>query len=376
MLTGAVVLSLLSLAWLSQGFPTALNPLNPYPDKPRVTFKPDGSFTLSVFSDLHFGENPWDTWGPEQDRKSLVIMRDVLSREKPDYIVLNGDQITGENTFKENSTTLVNILTQPIRDAKIPFSSTYGNHDNQVNITHLAELEQELKIAPTSYTRRSPPGVGGPGGEANYWVPIYAKSTDAAPSLIFWFFDSRGGISTEGKALPDWVDESVAQWIESETAVMEKAWGPAENRAAMVFVHIPPHVMESLQKTLNSAKEPGLNADPLGVGSTQSSESTSGGQDLDLPFWNTVNSKIKNLLAVVSGHDHGNEWCKRDPAKDVVLCFDKHSGYGGYSKGGWGYGTRTFQFSLKTLKSSVTSWVRMEDGSKKDQVTLDKNYSR
>ncbi len=24
--------------------------------------------------------------------------------------------------------------------------------------------------------------------------------------------------------------------------------------------------------------------------------------------------------------DHGNEWCRREPTKNVIFCFDKHSG--------------------------------------------------
>ena len=60
--------------------------LNPYPGKPKVTFAADGTFKITVFSDLHFGENPWDTWGPEQDVNSTRLMRTVLSDEKPDYV--------------------------------------------------------------------------------------------------------------------------------------------------------------------------------------------------------------------------------------------------------------------------------------------------
>lgn len=71
--------------------------LNPYPTKPRLVFKPDGTFKLSVFSDLHFGENPWDDWGPEQDRKSLIVMRNMIALEKPDFVAINGDLITGES---------------------------------------------------------------------------------------------------------------------------------------------------------------------------------------------------------------------------------------------------------------------------------------
>lgn len=95
--------------------------LNPYPTKPRITFKEDGTFKLTVFSDLHFGENPWDDWGPVQDINSLRLMRTVLSSEKPDFVyvslmayialrvsdviavirsVLNGDLITGESMLQ------------------------------------------------------------------------------------------------------------------------------------------------------------------------------------------------------------------------------------------------------------------------------------
>jgi len=60
--------------------------LNPYPHKPRLTFKRDGTFKLTVFSDLHFGENPECVWGPEQDKNSTILMKTVLASEKPDYV--------------------------------------------------------------------------------------------------------------------------------------------------------------------------------------------------------------------------------------------------------------------------------------------------
>lgn len=48
---------------------------------------------------------------------------------------------------------------------------------------------------------------------------------------------------TPGKnstAVPDWVDASVATWIEEETKTMNAVWGSADKRNALVFVHIPP----------------------------------------------------------------------------------------------------------------------------------------
>lgn len=81
----------------SNGWHPFTDALNPYPLKPRVVFRQDGSFKLTVFGDLHFGENPWDDWGPEADRKSVKVMTDMLELEKPDFVAINGDLVTGES---------------------------------------------------------------------------------------------------------------------------------------------------------------------------------------------------------------------------------------------------------------------------------------
>lgn len=51
-----------------------------------------------------------------------------------------------------------------------------------------------------------------------------------------------------------------------------------------------------------------------------------------------MNDHIPNIITTVHGHDHGNEWCARDAESQTILCFNKHTGYGGYSSDGWGYG--------------------------------------
>ena len=73
---------------------------------------------------------------------------------------------------------------------------------------------------------------------------VYKSPSDAKPILILWFFDSRGGKSlgnaTTTHTIDDWVDASVADWIEKETSSMEQFWGPSSSRGALAFVHIPP----------------------------------------------------------------------------------------------------------------------------------------
>ncbi|PPR03658.1 hypothetical protein CVT24_007772 [Panaeolus cyanescens] len=367
--------------------------LNPYPTKPRLTFRPDGTFKITVFSDLHFGENPWDDWGPIQDVNSLALMRKVLADEKPDYVVINGDLMTGENTFRENSTSLVDKIMGPLNEAKVPFSSTHGNHDNQANITHLEEILREQKVAPLSYTRASPVGVGGAGGPGNYWVPIYRKAHDRSPALVLWFFDSRGfSPGPDSTAVPDWVDASVGDWIKSESQLMDEAWGHPASRGALAFVHIPPHAIQAVQPNIDSERNPGLNgrlsssttpilysqrcvADFLGTGSVQASGDSKDARK-DRPFWDSLNENIQNLHAIISGHDHGNEWCAREPEKDVIFCFNKHSGYGGYGQAGWGFGVRNLVFQSPDPAVGVETWIRLEDGDTRAKVTLNDQYGR
>ncbi|KAJ6498369.1 Metallo-dependent phosphatase-like protein [Mycena vitilis] len=356
--------------------------LDPYRDKKRLTFGADGKLKVSIFSDLHFGETPGDGAGRGKDGNSTRLMRAILKDEEPDYVIFNGDLITGDYTFKENSTLLLDQILEPLIQAAIPFSSTHGNHDNQVNITHLDEILREQKIAPhLSYTRVSPPGVGGVGGPGNYWVPIYATPTDLAPTLVLWFFDSRGGVSPAGMPLPDWVDASVALWIKQQIELMNAVWGPAP-RGALAFVHIAPHAIQAVQPPLDSDTELGLNDDPLGGGSVQDSldlpTSTHRYKNgkvetstRDAPFW-TALGEIPNLHAVISGHAHGNEWCARTDG--VRFCFNKHSGYGGYDKPGWGHGVRNIVFSRDT--NSITStnrvetWIRLEGGETRARLSL------
>ena len=80
-------------------------------------------------------------------------------------------------------------MVRPFNQAEIPFAVTHGvsllrpsppislikttqNHDNQANVTHTQEIEYMKKVSRFTYTRAAPSGVGGFGGEGNYWVPV------------------------------------------------------------------------------------------------------------------------------------------------------------------------------------------------------------
>lgn len=110
-------------------------------------------------------------------------------------------RMTCADTFKQNSTTLIDEIVAPLNAVGIPFSSTHGvrtlllhvneprlnrlsqNHDNEPNITHLEEILREQRVAPLSYTRVAPPGIGGEDGPGTYWVPVSATAYSASRPL-------------------------------------------------------------------------------------------------------------------------------------------------------------------------------------------------
>ena len=57
------------------------------------------------------------------------MIREILAVEAPHLAVLNGDLITGENTYLENSTEYIDQIVAPLVERGMKWASTYGNHD-------------------------------------------------------------------------------------------------------------------------------------------------------------------------------------------------------------------------------------------------------
>ena len=338
---------------------------------PPEIFIPAGSksIKLLIFSDLHFGEDE-STFGPEQDRNTLRVMRQTLAFESPDLVVIDGDLITGENTFVENATSYVDMLAQPMLARGVPWASVYGNHDESAGLEREKILGREMEVgAGLCLTRNM---AGGDGiGVTNYYVLV--KGEDGKPVAVLWFFDSRGGQRFgDGEDVPMFVHPETVRWFERTRDGLEERYGPMQSLA---FVHVPPSVFsraqrifaengrksrresETEKRTPKSTRYPGLNDDdPIDHQSAPQ----------DGPFVDALQN-TPWLHSVYSGHDHGDTWCvpwpddsdskqrrhdeeEADDARPTidmtgttrptkpVLCFAKHTGYGGY--GEWNRGAR------------------------------------
>lgn len=136
---------------------------------------------------------------------------------------------------------------------------------------------------------------------------------------------------------------------------------------------------------MDAHTEPGINEDvPLaqqGAAADQgSSETVYSYSGQDVPFMQAL-LDTEGLIAVFSGHDHGNDWCFKWDARlgdmtlvgnGLNLCFSRHTGYGGY--GTWTRGSRQILVRLDALGDGTETWSRFEDGSVVARVTLNSTY--
>ncbi|PHH55679.1 putative inactive purple acid phosphatase 16 [Ceratocystis fimbriata CBS 114723] len=367
-----------------------LQPTSPSFRHRSLYLRDDGSFDILIFSDLHFGEEEHG-WGIAQDRKSLAIMNGILDAEDPDFVVINGDLITGENTFRENASSYVDQVVAPLVSRDIPWASTYGNHDSSYNLSREALYESESRY-PLSHTQYSDKALG---GVTNYHIEVLDRSGRAA--LILWFLDSQGGslFQTKGNqtqteipgvvsnATVDWLTETHQQLIDRHGRVLP----------SLLFVHIPPRLFAETQtsKSFAPARFPGLNKDyPL---STQHGLGLTDSRLVDALL------SLEGLHSIHSGHDHGASWCasrqrparkidQRDHGSDapIFLCFAHHTGQGGY--GDWTRGARMLRVTVPEMadgsgdgghvkgKVEVESWVRLQSMQAISRVSLNETYGQ
>jgi hypothetical protein len=110
----------------------------------------------------------------------------------------------------------IDRIVKPLVSRKIPWASTYGNHDRDKNTlaSEILKTEHQYNSVGTrlAWTQSNVPGEDSKVGTTNYFVPVYSSSGGATPNLVLmlWFFDSRAGtgFQQDGK-LDDFVAPEV-----------------------------------------------------------------------------------------------------------------------------------------------------------------------
>ncbi|KAL3468753.1 Metallo-dependent phosphatase-like protein [Aspergillus californicus] len=341
-------------------------------DDRTLRFSEDGTFQITVFSDLHYAESENAPQGATQDARTAEVVTKVLQHETSQLVVLNGDLISGYGTTADSDVTgYLDQVVAPINNLGLPWATTYGNHDNEAYSDSTVLLDHEKTNYPNSLTRNMGPKTP-EAGVSNYYLELYSKCGNPdvdAPLAILWFFDSKGGRQSR-----DWVDDSVVEWfMDTNDELTQKH---QKIIPSLAFFHIPITAMFDFQTSpgVDASKTPGLDGEVVSFQGKQYNNKPGHDENFKNALSNTA-----GLATTFSGHDHENDWCFKwknsaSHKAGINVCYGRHTGYGGY--GNKARGGRQILLNQNTLGKEVVTWIRLEDGLVPEKVTLNGTYGQ
>ncbi|KAF2663614.1 Metallo-dependent phosphatase [Microthyrium microscopicum] len=346
-------------------------------ERPTVRVGKDGKFKIMQASDLHMSTGLGVCRDPEPagynngkceaDPRTLEFVARLLDEEKPDLVILSGDQVNGE-TAPDSQSAIFKLL-ELFTSRKIPYAAIMGNHDDEGSLSR-AEMVDLISEMPYSLTTSGPPTLPGSG---NYYLQVMSHNGHHS-ALTIWLFDTHSYSPDEKKYHGyDWIKDEQIRWFKDVAGGLKSSNAKYSHiHLDMAFIHIPIPEYRDAGMMVGDRKE-GVTA----------------------PLYNSnfYDALIDMKIPVVScGHDHANDYClfpdkqkailegvtatspaaegtspnKKDFDK-IWMCYAGGAGFGGY--GGYGgYHRRIRFFELDANEARITTYKRLEYGETKKRL--------
>jgi len=303
----------------------AINTLAQAKTKVNLCFKPDKTFKIAQFTDVH-----WDDNAPNC-KETEATFKMVVDTEKPDLILLTGDIVT-YNPAKKGWISISKIL----KETGIPWTLVLGNHDDETELTREA-IFKLLEPMPGFIGETGPKNISGVG---NYVLSIQSASS-ANTSALIYCFDSHAYPKDKKLGNYDWIKFDQLGWYRMKSADYTKnnAGNPLP---ALAYFHIPLPEIEKAYGTKNS---------------TGTKNESNGSSDINSGLLASF-IEMKDVMGVFFGHDHENNYIGK--VSEIALGYGQVTGsnaYGSFDRGSriveLRQGERTFNTWLRTGKGAI-----------------------
>jgi hypothetical protein len=200
-----------------------------------LRFRADGTFRILQIADCQDDEKP--------NSNMIGYIKAALRDVRPDLVVFTGDNIMGDKCEGIGETIeAIRAIVKPVADAGVPFTLTFGNHDNEGGISNFAQLG--IYQGFSGCLAGDEPGLVGTG---NHNLPIYKSANAAELAYNLWFFDS--GNDADDSYFTSAEDDARNIWYLQKSAEL-KAQNGGNPVPSMAFQHIIfPGVYEHFFKT-------------------------------------------------------------------------------------------------------------------------------
>ncbi|KAJ9660787.1 Phosphatase dcr2 [Neophaeococcomyces mojaviensis] len=325
------------------------------PPVPRI--RKDGKFKILQASDLHlatgYGKcrdavpDEYEGGPCRADPRTLAFVERILVEEKPDLIILSGDQVNGDTSPDAQS----GIYKYSALFAKhqIPYAGIFGNHDDESNLNR-AQSMAIMDGLPYSLSTAGPSDIEGVG---NYYIEILGRGSTHASALTIYMLDTHSYSPEEKKYHGyDWLKQSQIEWFKTTSQHLKRKHKDYTHiHMDLAFIHIP----------LPEYRNPDGNQ---WIGNWSEASTA--------PAYNSNFKDAlveENVLLVSCGHDHVNDYCLPANDKDgkaaLWMCYGGGAGFGGYGGyGGYIRRMRLFEFDMNEAR--IRTWKRLEWGSADD----------
>ncbi len=313
-----------------------------YAQKPELKFNADKKFKIVQFTDVH-----WIYNDPRADIAG-ERMNEVLDAEKPDFVIYTGDIIFGKPARESITKAL-----EPVVKRGIPFSVTFGNHDDEQDLSR-KELYEYIKDIPNNLTGT----VEGITGVTNYVLPILS-SDGKKESTIVYVFDSNAYSPLKPKANGyGWIALDQINWYVNQSKEYTAKNGGVPI-PSLAFFHIPiPEYSEALKN--EGTYMMGLRKEPVSA-----------------PEINTglgaAMLQAGDIMGVFVGHDHVCNYLVN--WRGIIL------GYGRYTGGSTVYhdmpgGNGGRVIELTEGERTFKTWECIAGGEKVNEMRYPKDLKR
>lgn len=192
-----------------------------YAQAPTLKFNAEGKFKIVQFTDIH-----WKFGNPKSDI-AAERMAEVLDAERPDLVVVTGDIV-----FAKPAADGLKAALAPIVERGIPFAITFGNHDDEQDLSRkqLLELAQGMKGNLSSETE-------GITGVTNYVLQVKSAASDSTAAVLY-VFDSNSYSRNKRVKGYGWIAHDQIGWYMKQSAAFTAA-NSGTPLPALAFFHIP-----------------------------------------------------------------------------------------------------------------------------------------
>ena len=295
----------------------------------------NGYFKIVQLTDLHY------KLGVKASQQALDCIREMVTEEKPDLVMVTGDLI-----YSMPADSTLSVVLSTLSSLGVPFAITFGNHDYDFKAPSAALYAQMQKTPHCVMPVQQ-------GKSLDYSLPVMS-SNGKRTAAVLYCIDTHNRSSIAGVDGYQWITQSQITWYRQRSSVYKQQNG-GKPLPALAFMHIPlPEYNYATDNTqcpmygsrLERAYAPSLNSGMF-----------------------TAMKEQGDVMGVFCGHDHDNDY--------AVAYYGILLAHGRFSGGNTEYnhlksGARVIV--LKEGKREFDTWIRERGGNTLYYTTFPKSY--